>query len=266
MFRTRVTSEDVSPKTITTMDKFDETLDQLRDSSGGMKPNLHILNEVIPIEEQMKYFQYSKHIQSDKENNRFDKSFLIAKLFTPEIDIEDRRYYLSILAGLIDITAYRAIETYHSSPLEPELAQWAAMALIESKVLLDAELSGEKQFYVSTGLGGKGDMLRFFSVIASSDRSKFTDFQLETLKRELNFAFEKNNIIIEEWTPNNNYVKMLFLCDLDHDARSVIETAIKEANELGNYIDTRFIMTNIKQIDDVGIEKMLKEDKDSTSD
>lgn len=248
------------------MDKFDETLDQLRDSSGGMKPNLHILNEVIPIEEQMKYFQYSKYIQSDQENNFLDKGYLIAKLFTPELNIEDRRYYLSVLAGLIDIAAYRAIETYHSSPLEPELAHWSAMALIESKVLLDAELSGEKQFYVSTGLGGKNNMLRFFSVIASADRSNFTDFQLEVLEREMKFAFEKNNMKIEELTPNKNYIKILFLCDLNHDARSAIERAIQEVNELGNFVDPRFIMTNIKQIEDAGIEKMLKEDDESTSD
>lgn len=242
------------------MDKFDETLDQLRDSSGGMKPNLHILNEVIPIEEQMKYFQYSKYVQSEKENTHLDKGYLIAKLFTPELNLEDRRYYLSVLAGLIDIAAYRAIETYHSSPLEPELAHWSAMALIESKVLLDAELSGEKQFYVSTGLGGKDSMLRFFSVIASADRNDFTDFQLEILERELRFAFEKNDMKLEELIPKKNYIKMLFLCDLDHDARLVIESAIQEANELGDFIDTRFIMTNIKQIEDAGIEKMLNDD------
>jgi hypothetical protein len=240
------------------MDKFDETLNQLKDSSGGMKPNLHILNEIVPIEVQMKYFQYSKHVQSDKQHTSLDRNYLIAKLFTPDLDVEDRRYYLSVLAGIIDVAAYRAIETYHSSPLEPELADWSAMALIESKVLLDAELSGEKQFFVSTGLGGHDGMLRFFAVIASANRDDFTILQQEILLRELRFAFEQHKIEPEDITVKGNYVKILLLCGLDYDARIIIENAIKECNELGNFVDSRFILTNIKKLDDSDIESMLE--------
>ena len=134
------------------MDKFDKILSQLRDSSGEMKSNMHMLNEIVPVEEQMKYFQYSKYIQSQDANMQPDRNYMIGRLFSPGINIEDKRYYLSALAAIADVAAYRAIETYHSSPLESELSNWSALALAESKILLDADLSGEKQFFVSTGL------------------------------------------------------------------------------------------------------------------
>lgn len=239
------------------MDNFDQIMNQLKDSAGEFRSNIHLLDKIVPVEEQIEYFQYSKYLQSDKLNNKLNRDFLIAKLFTPEVELEDRRYYLSLLAGIVDVAAYRAIETYYSSPLEPELANWSAMALVESKILLDTDFSGEKQFFVSTGLGGKNSKLRFFTVIATLDRSDFTDFQKETLFRELKFNFEHNNIELETSQIRNNYVTMLILSDFNHDARVSIEQVIDECNEYGSYLDPRFLLTNMKQLEDSNIEELL---------
>lgn len=239
------------------MNKFDKILNQLRDASGEMKDNMHMLDEIVPVEEQMKYFHYSKYIQKRNEKDEFDKNYMIAKLFAPEADIEDKRYYLTVLAGIVDVAAYRAIETYHSSPLEPELMYWSALALAESKILLDAELSGEKQFFVSTGLGGKDKKLRYFSVIASADRSDFTGFQRDTLIRELEFQFEQSGIELEKLEIKGNYLKLFILCGLNYDARECVQKVINEANEFGEYIDNHFLLTNIKQLSDVEIVELL---------
>lgn len=240
------------------MKEFEKMLNQLRDSSGELKANMHLLNEIVPVEEQMKYFEYSKYVQSNKDNMSFDRNYLIAKLFTPEVDVEDRRYYLSALAGVVDVAAYRAIETYHSSPLESELANWSAMALAESKILLDAEFSGEKQFFVSTGLGGKNGKLRYFSVIASSDRSDFNEFQRETLLRELQFAFTTHNIEVESIEIKTNYLKIYLFCGLSQDGHICIEDALKECNEMGHFADDQFLLTNVRKIEDSEIEALLK--------
>ncbi len=244
------------------MENFDKMLSQLRDSSGELKDNMHMLNEIVPVEEQMKYFQFSKYIQKDTEKDHMDRNYLIARLFTPEVGIEDKRYYLSVLAGIVDVAAYRAIETYHSSPMEPELKYWSALALAESKILLDAEFSGQKQFFVSTGLGGVGKKLRFFGVIATKNRESFTPFQNELLLRELRFQFQNNDVDIEELEYRDNYLRILLLCGLNHDARICIEKAIDEANEFGDFLDPRFILTNVKAIDDKEIVEVLnKENK-----
>lgn len=240
------------------MDKFDKILSQLRDSSGEMKSNMHMLNEIVPVEEQMKYFQYSKYIQSQDASMQPDRNYMIGRLFSPGVNIEDKRYYLSALAGVADVAAYRAIETYHSSPLEYELTNWSALALAESKILLDADLSGEKQFFVSTGLGGKNGKLRYFSVIASEDRSDFTDFQIETIRKELEFAYDTSEVEIESIDFKGNYVKMFLLCGLKYDPRICTEQAIKECNEMGSFVDKRFLLTNVKLINDTDIKELLE--------
>lgn len=241
------------------MKSFDNMLNQLKDSSGEMKENMHMLNEIVPVEEQMKYFEYSKSIQKNKERPRSDqdKNFFIAKLFTPDINIEDKRYYLVMLAGIIDVTAYRAIETYHSSPLEPELSYWSAMALAESKILLDTEFSEEKQYFVSTGLGGKNKKFRYFMVFATGDRTEFTEFQKENLIREIQFQFKKKDIEIEKFEFKSNYLKALILCGLNHNAPECLENIVKEINQFGPHLDKNFLLTNVRQIEDVEIEKLL---------
>lgn len=242
------------------MERFDSTLDQLKDSWGELKDNMHMLDEIVPIEEQMKYFQYSKYIATNKEKESLDRNYLIARIFTPEVDIEDKRYYLTILAGTADVAAYRAIEAYHKSPLESELSSWSALALAESKILLDADLSGEKQFFVSTGLGGKNKKLRYFSVIPTANREKYSDFQVETLMRELRFNFERDQIDIEEFELKGNYLKLLLLSGLNHEPRNAVQEAINESNLYGNYIDNSFLLTNVKRMTDEEIESYLKDE------
>ncbi|MEN9919244.1 MAG: hypothetical protein RL662_1680 [Bacteroidota bacterium] len=239
------------------MKDLDRILNQLKDSHGELITNAHMLDEIVPVEEQMKYFQYAKYIAKDKDKENLDRNYLIARLFTPEVNIEDKRYYLSVLAGIVDVAAYRAIEAYHSSPLEPGLTNWSALALTESKILLDAEFSGQKQFFVSTGLGGKNRKLRYFSVIATNNRENFSDFQKEIFLRELHFQFEHHHIEIETLQFKGNYLKIIILCGLNYDARLCVQNAIDETNDLGHFIDDHFLLTNVKQIDDFEIVNLL---------
>ena len=242
------------------MDNFDDILNQLKDSSGGLKENLHVLEEIVPIEEQMHYFEYSKRIRG--ENDSVDRNYLVAMLFTPEIAVEEKRYCLSMLASLIDIGAYRAIETYHSSPLEPELAHWSALALIESQLLIDSDLSGEKQFLISTGLGGSNGKLRFFVVIATRSREDFTKLQQEIINRELNFQFDKDeHLVIEEYSFSGNHLKILLLSDLKVNIKDIFENGITECNQFGNFIDDKFLLTNVKQFSEEEIKMLLDRHK-----
>lgn len=241
------------------MDKSNNIFQQLKEISGDIKFNMHMLDEIVPVEEQMKYFEYSKYVKSQQVNQSIDRNYMIAKLFSPDVDIEDKRFYLSSLATYIDVASFRAIETYHKCPLDIELTNWSALALAESKLALNAELSGEKQFFVSTGLGGKDGMLRYFCILAKKDRSEFAKLERKILEDELIFSFEKDNILIECLDFKSNYLKLFILCDLNKDPYDKIESVIKECNEVGDFIDQKFLLTNVKIIADDEIVKVLGE-------
>lgn len=237
------------------MDNFDEILNQLRNEHGKIDSNLHIIEKAIPIEEQMEYFNWAKNVRDS--NDIAHKTYWIATLFTPEIEINKKKDALAILAGLPNVAAYRAIETYNSSPLEEELSNWALMALTESKMLINSDLSGEKQVLISTGLGGLRNKLRFFAVIVTSDKQAYTTLQKEILEKELKFQFDQHEMETEELRFVDNFVKIIFLADIELNIKNIFNKTIDECNSMGNYLSKNFLLTNIKIFKDEEIKKTL---------
>ena len=97
----------------------DDLLAKLRETLNEQGiDSFHILEELIPIEEQMEYFRFFDRLR--KENNPFVRDEEVAILFSPDQSIERKKRSLTLLASIPDVGAFRSIETYHSSPLGEE--------------------------------------------------------------------------------------------------------------------------------------------------
>jgi hypothetical protein len=156
------------------------------------------------------------------------------------------------------VGAYRSIETYHSSPLEPELLHWSAMALISSRIVLSSDLSGQQQVYISSGLGGHEKKLRFFALFTTNERLEFTDLQKEIVEREFPFQLQKAEVVIEKLEIKERYFTILMLFPFDKDVKSSLNAAINECNQYGNFIDQKFLFTNVKVLNENEIELLLQ--------
>lgn len=217
--------------------------------------SFHILEDLVPIEVQMEYFRYFEKLRSD--NLPFIRDEEVALLFSPDASVERKKRSLTLLASIPDVGAYRSIETYHSSPLEPELAHWSSMALVSSRIVLSSDLSGQQQVYISTGLGGQDKKLRFFSLFTTEDREPFTDLQKEIVEREFRFQLEKADIVIEKFETMGNYFTIQMLFSFDMNAKACLDAAVRECNQYGNFLETRFLFTNVKVLSEKEIENLL---------
>ncbi len=218
--------------------------------------SFHMLEDSVPIEEQMKYFRYFEKLRV--ENIPFNRDEEIDILFSSDASVERKKQSLSLLATIPDVTAYRSIETYQSSPLEPELSDWASMSLISSRIVLSSDLSGQQQIYVSSGLGGMDKKLRFFSLFTTTDREPFTDLQKEIVEREFHFQLKQSDIEIEKIEMHDNYFTILMLLPIDRDVQTNLRDAVNECNQYGSFLDTRFLLTNTKILSESEIEKLLE--------
>lgn len=218
--------------------------------------SFHILEDLVPIEEQMEYFRYFDRIR--RENRAFVRDEEVALLFSPEEPVERKKRSLILLASIPDVGAYRSIETYQSSPLEPELSHWASMALVSSRIVLSSDLSGQQQIYISSGLGGQDKKLRFFSLFTTIDRQPLTDLQKEIVTREFTFQLEKADVIIEKFEIKANYFTIQILFAFDSDARSCLDAAVNECNQYGNFLDKKFLFTNVKVLSEAEINNLLE--------
>lgn len=218
--------------------------------------SFHILEDLVPIEEQMEYFLYFDKLR--RENNTFDRNEEVSLLFSPEESVDRKKRSLTLLASIPDVGAYRSIETYHNSPMEPELTHWSSMALVSSRIILSSDLSGHQQIYISSGLGGQDKKLRFFSLFTTANRQNFTDLQKEIVEREFTFQIKKIEVEIEKFEIRDNYFTILLLFPFDKDVRSVLNAAVAECNQYGNFLDTKFLFTNVKILSEKEIDKILK--------
>ena len=132
------------------------------------KGDFHVLEQRVPVEKQLQYFKFSDRLRKEAvpwTENDFEQ--FESDLYNPESTGEYKRRILSIFAVSKDVKSYRRLERYVQSP-DPELTDWAYMALMESRIMLESELSEEKQIYISTGLGGKGRKLRFYLLLQTN--------------------------------------------------------------------------------------------------
>lgn len=238
------------------MSEHDDLLERLRQTLNQQEiDSFHILEDLVPLDIQMDYFKYFDNLRKEKPS--FDKDEEVSILFSPGVDIERKKKSLTLLASIPDVGAYRTIETYHSSPADKELAHWSSMALVSSRIILTSDLSGQQQIYVSSGLGGQDRKLRFFSLFTTSNRQEFTDLQKEMIEREFTFHLNSIDVIIEQIDIKSNYFTLLILFPFDEDIKSRLNSAVKECNQYGNFLDARFLFTNVKILNEKEIETLL---------
>lgn len=238
------------------MNEWNKILERLRETINNQGiESFHILEDLVPIEEQMEFFRYFDTLR--QANPSFVRDDEITILFSPDASIERKKRSLALLSSIPNVGAYRAIETYQSSPLEPELKNWASIALIGSRIILNSDLSGKQQVYISSGLGGHESKLRFFSLFSESHRNDFSDLQKQIVEREFKFQLEAVDVEIETFDIQRNYFSILLLSPFEVDVRSILKATVEECNNYGNFLDHKFLFTNAKVMSDAEIQQLL---------
>ena len=239
------------------MKRQEDVFKKFYDSFQNMDGRFHILEHRIPVDQQLDYFKYSDKVRKvfveidDAEYERYSTD--IEDL---ERSMEEKKMILSVLALSKQVRAYRLLERYVQSPDEG-LVNWAYMALMESRITLESELSGEKQIYISTGLGGKGECIRFYTLILSSEGRYFEEYQREVIEKEFGYFLPKNNCEIERLTIGDKYVELVFLIPIKADIKAVLDDVIQECNIYGNFLSGLFTITNVKELTKEEVEEII---------
>jgi len=228
-------------------------LKELQLSLENLKGSLHVLETNVPVEKQMEYFRFSESIRNDFfDDQTMEKQMNV--LISTESSPAEIKYALASLAISGDVKAYRAIESYH----ENHPSDWSAMSFMQAKITLESEFSDEKQIFISTGLGGKGDQLRFFAFFKSKSRKNFSDYQKNLIEKEIPYYIQNYKGILEEIQIRDNYFTLLFLIHFQVDIKTMLEEIIDECNQYGDFIDKGFVITNVKAFTEEEIQNELR--------
>lgn len=222
--------------------------------------NLNILEEEVDIQVQKEYFYLVSHLSRHPETYRqLQKEYLerINDLFDPEIDSETKKKMLVVLATLDDVAVYRTIENF--SRQESPLQKWGIIALQQSRMLLQSNLSDNPGVFISTGLGGQDSLLRYFCVFFNQQNKDLPAFQQNTLKNELETAVHTAQGKVENIEFKPDYTTALVLLPLKTELQPLFTGLIDECNQYGNFLHENMIITNVKKLTEEEIHQMLRD-------
>jgi hypothetical protein len=233
---------------------------RIQEAISSLPENFSILEEQINVELQMEYFNYGKDL-----NRNFSPEYILehqADLFNPEIPVSEKKNLLVLMASIEKVEVFRTIEKYAKSP-DPELKDWSILALQESRMVIQSSLLDEQQVYISTGLGGKGINLRYFTVFIGNENVEiYSPSQRKLIQTELEYALSKNEGIIEEIKFEENLAIALLLLPVKSDIKNVFSSVINEVNQYGDFVRPDIIITNVKRMEINEIKSFINRDKE----
>lgn len=218
----------------------------LDEMMAGVNDKFYVIEEQIDIETQAKYFKHAKKV---KKNLDKDKAILdFGLLQDSSVSLKNKRNILGALASVQNVEAFRLLEKFRDQAT-PVLKDWATLAYNESRMLLENSLSEERQVFISTGMGGKGDKLRYLMVLFSENMDGFTDFERKFVQDETHFTFQQNKSIIESVdTSQPNYIAFTVLVPIKNSLQNMMHQTFENCNQFGDFVDQKFIISNVKMM------------------
>lgn len=220
--------------------------------------NYCILEERVDLETQMAYFKALKETKKEDFSEEAT-AMLIADLNSETTSDEDKKEVLLKLAGIEEVSAYRAIENFYNSLESCDLKSWAAMAIQESRMLIQSQLMDEQQVFIASGLGGKGQKLRYFVAALMKDAEEISSLFQEAIKREFQYTLEQNDSILEQIRFEGKYALMTVLIPLKKDLRVLFKPALEECSNLGILLNKNLLITNVKELEIKEIEDFVQQ-------
>ncbi len=238
----------------------DNNLKRIQEAIDSLPDNFSILEEQIDVELQTEYFDTARSLRVEEAPENLIETALIM-LNDDETEHELKKEILIRLAGLDKVEAFRIVEKFHKKA-DGELRSWAVLALQESRMLLQSSLLEEQQVFISTGLGGKHQKIRYFvSVMSHNIDEDFTVTQQKIVKSELDFFLKENEGELEEVQFETGFALSLFLFPLKQNLHQVLSSFIRECNQYGDFLKDDIIITNVKALSAKEIRTFLKNNK-----
>lgn len=229
--------------------------DNIKGVINSIPKNYKILEETIDIDIQKDFFESTQNIEFDPEKDILAE--MITNLNLPETPIDECKILLQKIALTDSVEAFRAIESYSKNPRE-ELKEWSILSLQQSKMVLQCSLLDEQQVFISTGLGGKDDKLRYYLIFPfNQDVKRISKIQKDALIKELDFFLAKHNAETEFTEFRKRYATAMTLIPLKAPIPEIIKEILNECNQFGDYLSPDVMITNMKKLTPAEINKII---------
>ena len=241
------------------MEEYENLYQKIQEMLGKNPGSLKIMEEQIDMDLQVEYFECSKRLREEKEESwALEHSQYLNE---PGYSQEVKKEILARLATIEKVECYRAIESFVKDG-EESLQKWALLSLNESRMQLVSKIMDENQVFISTGLGGKDQKLRYFMVVMTRTRTDLTPTHQMVIKNEFEYILRKFDAEVEEVNFSGYLSTIMLLLPMNYSLKTVFNEAILECNRYGNFLNEDFIITNVKTLSFMEIKEFLERKSD----
>ena len=207
--------------------------------------NIDIVESPIDPSVQREYHALSDSIDFDNVNYQ-DVLNRTEELFAGDTPVEGKKRILILLAHLGTMESAKIIERYLRVS-EKDLKDWAVLSLKECRVFLESVLLKEEGGFVSTGLGGKDNKLRYYFIVSTREGLTLTGSERENLQEAFKGSSDEYDSEIEEINIGANYAMVGILVPMHVAVGAVIEEGIRRCNRMGEILFVDYYVTNVKK-------------------
>jgi hypothetical protein len=220
----------------------DNIYDKIKEFLGTMAGNVAVLEQQIDADIQMEYNLLAEQkMDSDPDEILQKKDTLHSSGYS----IEYKKKYLVELAKIGTLESHQILENYITVP-DKELKEWAVLAFQENKMLLESSLMDENQILISTGLGGKGMKLRYFTVLQTLTGRVFSNYEKKLIKSEMQFSLKNSHGELESIHFSGELCRILSVIPLQIPIQPLFDKVIEECNMYGDFLDCECLITNVR--------------------
>jgi hypothetical protein len=234
----------------------EDIFDNIDDVLSNLPSEFNILEEEIDVEIQKEFYEASKDLKTVPMNED-DIATLIEHLQEPFLSTNERKESLMELSFCDSVKAYRALEEYKNTTSE-DMKPWAILALQQSRMVVQSSLLGEQQVFISTGLGGRSNKLRYFIIFPFNSGQKLYESQISILRKELEFFLTQHDAELEQIEFFDEFATATTLIPLTAPISEIIRNIMEECNQYGNFLSQDILITNMKKFNKEEINELIK--------
>ncbi len=235
-----------------------ENPNEFNDMINHMPENIRIIEDQIDVEVQQEYLELARNLKEE----RMDEDEAISRLpvlLDPDADLLQRKETIVQLAQTASVRSFRELENF-SETADGEIAEFARFGVHIARAMLESDLSDDNIGFISSGLGGKGNLLRYFFCIFNLEEKKaFLPSQKKIIKKEFDLAFRSENGEMEKINFKGEYAIFQVLAPLQCDFNELIRQTLDEINEFGQFLYEGYFATNVKIPDHKEISSIINE-------
>ncbi|MCT4599617.1 MAG: hypothetical protein N4A32_01800 [Marinifilaceae bacterium] len=218
--------------------------------------SVEILQEPIDIIANQEFVKYQKEHKEDLLNSTDNVLKLEDKLYQNETSNSKKKEIIAALSLEGSTKAYRIVEKFLLKQ-DGELKQWSQIAKQQLKIKVERSLMYKKKVYVSSGLGGKNNLIRLFGV-AYLKYEKIENNQYKEFQKQIEKRFQKLNGILEKIDIQEKYFTFKILVPVNTNIDNLLQSMKENFEEYNNLIRDDILITNVKKLSKNEIESHLK--------